>query len=115
MPEGRIILAQCVTYLASCPKSNASYLAIEKAFKDVKDNKLYNVPLHLRNAPTGLMKESGYGKNYKYPHDYDNNFVEENYLPGELRNAQYYYPTQNGQEKSIKERLSQYWGRKKKY
>lgn len=115
MPEGRIILAQCATYLASCPKSNASYTAVEKAFKDVKENHLYGVPLHLRNAPTGLMKEAGYGKNYKYPHEFEKNFVDENYFPEELKDRQYYFPTQNGQEKSIRERLSQYWGKKKKY
>jgi putative ATPase len=115
MPEGRIILAQCVTYLASCPKSNASYMAIKGAYKDVQSNQLYNVPLHLRNAPTGLMKDIGYGKGYKYPHDFNDNFVEENYFPEELKDKQYYFPTKNGQEKSIRERLAQYWGKKKKY
>jgi len=115
MPEGRIILAQCVTYLASCPKSNASYLAIKDAYKDVQNKQLFNVPLHLRNAPTGLMKDIGYSKGYKYPHEFDNNFIDENYFPEELKNSQYYFPSQNGQEKSIRERLSQFWGKKKKY
>ncbi|MHB8579391.1 MAG: replication-associated recombination protein A [Ignavibacteriaceae bacterium] len=115
MPEARIILAQCATYLASSPKSNASYMGMEKAFADVKNQPLYNVPVHLRNAPTKLMKDIGYGKEYKYPHDYENHFVAENYLPEELKNVQYYFPTENGQEKSLKERLKLLWKSKKKY
>ncbi len=115
MPEARIILAQCATYLASTPKSNASYMGMEKAFADVKNQPLYNVPVHLRNAPTKLMKDIGYGKEYKYPHDYENHFVAENYLPEELKNAQYYFPTENGQEKSLKERLTFLWKNRKKY
>ena len=115
MPEGRIILSQCVTYLASCPKSNASYQAVDKAIADVKSKKLFPVPLHLRNAPTKLMKEIGYGDNYKYPHNYDNNFVEENYFPKEMKPTQYYIPTNNGLEKSIKERLSAFWKKLKRY
>ena len=115
MPEARIILAQCATYLASSPKSNASYMGMEKAFADVKNQPLYNVPVHLRNAPTKLMKDIGYGKEYKYPHDYENHFVAENYLPEELKNAQYYFPTENGQEKSLKERLKLLWKNRKRY
>lgn len=115
MPEARIILAQCATYLASSPKSNASYMGMEKAFADVKNQPLYNVPVHLRNAPTKLMKDIGYGKEYKYPHDYENHFVAENYLPEELKNVQYYFPTENGQEKSLKERLAFLWKNRKKY
>ena len=115
MPEARIILAQCATYLASSPKSNASYMGMEKAFADVKNQPLYNVPVHLRNAPTKLMKDIGYGKEYKYPHDYENHFIAENYLPEELKNAQYYFPTENGQEKSLKERLIFLWKNRKKY
>ena len=115
MPEARIILAQCATYLASSPKSNASYMGMEKAFADVKNQPLYNVPVHLRNAPTKLMKDIGYGKEYKYPHDYENHFVAENYLPEELKNVQYYFPTENGQEKSLKERLTFLWKNRKKY
>ncbi|MHB8339009.1 MAG: replication-associated recombination protein A [Ignavibacteriaceae bacterium] len=115
MPEARIILAQCATYLASSPKSNASYMGMEKAFADVKNQPLYNVPVHLRNAPTKLMKDIGYGKEYKYPHDYENHFVAENYLPEELKNAQYYFPTENGQEKSLKERLKFLWKNRKRY
>ncbi len=115
MPEARIILAQCVTYLASCPKSNSSYLAIEKAFDDVRNKDLYPVPLHLRNAPTSLMKKIGYGKNYKYSHDYDNHFIEENFFPSELKGRQYYFPSQIGNEKTIKERLAALWKILKKY
>ncbi len=115
MPEARIILAQCVTYLASAPKSNASYLAIEKALEEVRNNPVAKVPLHLRNAPTNLMKEIGYGKEYKYAHDYQNHFVEENYLPDELSGTQFYFPTEQGQEKKIKEWLKSLWKKKKKY
>lgn len=115
MPEGRIILAQCVTYLASSPKSNSSYMAVESALKDVQTKKLYPVPLHLRNAPTDLMKEIGYGKEYKYPHQFDQNFLEENYFPEEMKGTQYYYPTENGQERNLKERLKSLWMKLKKY
>lgn len=115
MPEARIILAQCVTYLASSPKSNASYLAIEKALEEVKKNPIAQVPLHLRNAPTNLMKELGYGKEYKYAHDFEKHFVEEDYLPDELKGKQFYFPTEQGQEKKIKEWLKFLWKSKKKY
>ncbi len=115
MPEGRIILAQCVTYLASQPKSNASYLGIEKVSEVVKNNPLSTVPKHLRNAPAKLMKEIGYGKEYKYAHDFDNHFIEENYFPVELKNKQFYFPTENGQEKKIKDWLKYLWKTKKKY
>ncbi len=115
MPEARIILAQCATYLASQPKSNAAYLGIEKALSDVKNKELDNVPLHLRNAPTKLMKNLDYGKNYKYPHDFENNFVNVNYLPDNLKGRQYYFPTENGQEKKLKDRLKALWKGKKKY
>ena len=115
MPEARIILAQCVTYLASAPKSNASYIGIEKALEEVRKNPLAKVPLHLRNAPTKLMKELGYGTDYKYAHDFQNHFVEENYLPDELAGKQFYFPTEQGQEKKIKEWLKSLWKKKKKY
>jgi putative ATPase len=115
MPEARIILAQCATYLASAPKSNASYMGIEQAFSDVKNNPLYPVPLHLRNAPTKLMKDIGYGKEYKYAHEFKSHFVEENYFPKELENSQYYFPTENGQEKRIKDWLKSLWKTLKKY
>jgi putative ATPase len=115
LPEARIILAQCATYLASSPKSNASYMALEKAYEDVRNKKLYPVPLHLRNAPTKLMKEIGYGKEYKYPHEYQNNFLELNYFPDQMQGTQYYFPTGNGQEKNLKDRLKALWKRFKKY
>jgi putative ATPase len=115
MPEARIILAQCVTYLASAPKSNASYIGIEKALEEVRKNPLAKVPSHLRNAPTKLMKELGYGSDYKYAHDFENHFVEENYLPDELAGKQFYFPTEQGQEKKIKEWLKSLWKKKKKY
>lgn len=115
MPESRIILSQCATYLASAPKSNSSYLAIDKAISDNRNRPQYPVPLHLRNAPTNFMKQSGYGNGYKYPHDYPNNFVIETYLPEELKQTQYYLPSENGNEKAMKERLKQIWGNRKKY
>lgn len=115
MPEARIILSQCVTYLASAPKSNASYMAIKKAQQAVKDNPLYQVPVHLRNAPTNLMKSIGYGKEYKYPHDHKENFIEQFYLPKDLKDNQFYFPTDNGQEKGMRERLKRLWGKFKKY
>ncbi len=113
MPEARIILAQCTTYLASCPKSNASYMGIENASSVVRENSLYAVPLHLRNAPTKLMKDIGYGKDYKYAHQYKNHFVEENYLPAEIKEKQFYFPTDIGQEKNLRERLKFLWKNKK--
>ena len=115
MPEARIILAQCVTYLASSPKSNSSYKGIKKAEEIVKSYPLYPVPLHLRNAPTKLMKELGYSKNYNYPHEFDNNFIKEDYFPVELEQKQFYFPSENGQEKNLKERLKLFWKGKKKY
>lgn len=115
MPEGRIILSQCATYLASQPKSNASYLAIEKAIEQVKQGKLYLVPIHLRNAPTALMKSLNYGKGYKYPHDYSDNFTQQKYLPEEISGKQFYFPTENGLEKGLKDRLKVLWKNQKKY
>jgi len=115
LPEARIILSQCVTYLASAPKSNASYLAVKKAEADVKNLPNYSVPLHLRNAPTKLMKQLNYGEGYKYPHDFENNFIEGNYFPIEMKGKQYYFPTSNGQEKNILDRLKFLWKKLKKY
>jgi len=115
MPEARIILAQCVTYLASSVKSNASYVAIEKALQDVEQKPFYKVPLHLRNAPTALMKKLGYGKEYKYAHEFKNHFVEENYFPEEMKGTQYYFPKEIGQEKKIFDWLKFLWKDKKKY
>jgi putative ATPase len=116
MPEARIILAQAATYLASQPKSNASYMALNKAMETVeREGDNAEVPLHLRNAPTKMMKEFGFGKEYKYPHDFDGHFVPEDYLPEKLKNEQFYFPTDEGSEKQIKERLSSKWKGKKKY
>jgi putative ATPase len=115
MPEARIVLAQCTTYLASCPKSNASYIGISKAEQEVKTQQVYSVPNHLRNAPTKFMEELGYGEKYKYPHDYDNHFLIEKYFPEELDGKQFYFPTDNGQEKILKERLKFLWKDKKNY
>jgi len=115
MPECRIILSQCAIYLASSPKSNSAYLAIDTALEDLRKLPSYSVPLHLRNAPTKLMQNLNYGKEYKYPHSYPNHFVDENYLPNEIRNKQYYFPTENGSEKTIKDRLKSFWKDKKKY
>jgi len=114
MPEARIILAQAATYLASAPKSNASYLAIENAVRSVKSNPGLPVPMHLRNAPTKLMKDIGYSKGYKYAHNYEEGFVNDNYLPDELSGSVFYFPSERGAEKSIKERLKKIWpGRKR--
>lgn len=109
MPEGRLILAQTATYLASCPKSNASYLAISDAWSDVENLPAYDVPVHLRNAPTKLMKDLGYGQEYKYSHDYDKKFVEQQYLPEELKDKVYYHPNEEGPEEKFKKRLAELW------
>lgn len=108
MPESRIILSQGVTYLASADKSNASYLAIDEALEDIRKGVSSVVPMHLRNAPTKLMKEENYGLGYKYPHDFDNSFVEENYLPQGV-NKQYYTPKGAGREEKIKNKLEKLW------
>lgn len=105
MPEGRIILAQGVTWLASAQKSNASYMGIEAALKDARDYPHLAPPLHIRNAPTGLMKSLGYGKGYRYPHEFAGGFVKQEYFPEELRGKVYYRPTENGGEKKIYDRL----------
>ncbi len=115
MPEARIVLAQCTTYLASAPKSNASYMGISKAEQEVRKHQTYPVPFHLRNAPTKLMKELGFAENYKYPHDHKNNFLIEKYFPTEMDAKQFYFPTENGQEKNLKERLKFLWKGWKKY
>jgi putative ATPase len=109
MPEARIILSQVTTYLAAAQKSNASYLAIGQALKDVKEYPPYSVPLHLRNAPTGLMKSQGYGRGYKYAHDFPSHFVEQQYLPEELQQKQYYHPTTEGREERLRDRLRSLW------
>lgn len=114
-PESRIILSQCAVYLASSPKSNATYMAIGKAQSLVKQTGDLPVPLHLRNAPTKLMKELGYGDEYKYAHDFDNNFTEQEFLPDEIRNTVFYEPGNNSRENSDREFLKRRWGNKYKY
>ncbi len=114
MPEARIILSQTATYLASSVKSNASYMAIEEAFSDVKKFRNESVPLHLRNAPTKLMKELDYGREYKYSHNYDRHFVEQQYLPDSLKEKIYYFPIDDGAEKIIHERLNNLWKHKQR-
>ena len=109
MPEAEIILSQVTTYLASSPKSNASYMALQRAKQAVKKSGTHNVPLHLRNAPTDLMKRRDYGKNYKYPHDFGNHFVKENYFPENLESENFYKPTKLGRESRIRERLKHFW------
>jgi putative ATPase len=109
MPEARIVLSQATTYLASAQKSNAAYMAINAALKDVREFPPYAVPLHLRNAPTGLMKSQGYGKGYRYAHDYPGHFIAQEYLPDELQQRQYYKPTDEGREQRIRERLRLLW------
>lgn len=105
LPEARIPLAQAVTYLATAPKSNASYKAMLAALDDVKKHGPLPVPLHLRNAPTKLMKGLGYGKGYQYAHDYQGAAIDQQHLPDALRGQQYYRPSERGQEKEIKERM----------
>jgi putative ATPase len=114
MPEGRIVLAQVATYLASTYKSNAAYLAIDLAMRDVQNLPNLPVPLHLRNAPTKLMEQLGYAKDYKYAHDFENNFVQQQFLPDNLKNKVYYRPGNNGSEKQLKERLEQLWKERKR-
>jgi putative ATPase len=113
LPEGNIPLAQAVTYLATAPKSNASYKAMLAAAKDVEEKGALPVPLHLRNAPTALMEKLGYGKDYQYAHNYADSIVTQEYLPKELAGRKYYTPSESGYEKEIKERLRS-WEQKKK-
>ncbi len=112
LPEGNLALAQAAVYLATVPKSNALYTAFQRVQREVRETENMPVPLHIRNAPTQLMGDLGYGKDYKYPHDYPDHFVEEEYLPENLKGRTYYHPTEQGFEKEIKRRL-EYWRRKK--
>ena len=108
-PEARIILSQCAVYLATSPKSNAIYMAIKNAQSKVKETGDLSVPLPLRNAPTKLMKDLGYGEAYKYAHDYANNFVDTEFLPDEIAGTSFYTPGTNPREKAIKEFLENRW------
>ncbi len=112
LPEGDLALAQAAVYLATAPKSNALYTAFLGIKKDVRELENRPVPLHIRNAPTTLMKDLGYGKDYKYPHDYPDHFIEEEYLPENIKGKTYYHPTEQGFEREIKKRL-EVWRRKK--
>jgi putative ATPase len=114
-PESRIILSQTAIYLAASPKSNSAYMAIGKAEKTVKQTGALPVPLHLRNAPSTLMKEIGYGDGYRYAHDYDNNFAEQEFLPGKIAGTQFYLPGNNAREKELQKRLQGLWKRKYGY
>ena len=114
-PEARIILSQCVTYLATSPKSNASYMAINKAQQLVKQTGDLPVPLALRNAPTKLMKELGYGDEYKYSHDGAGNFIAQEFLPKEITNQKLYDPGDNAREEGIRKFLKNRWGTKYDY
>lgn len=103
MPEARIILSQAALYVACAPKSNSSEAGIDKAMKDIENKRTGAVPLHLRNDAFKGAREWGYGVDYKYPHNYEGNYVEQQYLPDELKDAQYYFPSDNGHEKKVKE------------
>jgi putative ATPase len=114
-PEGRIILSQTAIYLATSPKSNAAYTAISEAQRLVKKTGNLSVPLHLRNAPTSLMKEIGYGKDYKYAHQFENNFVEQEFLPGEISGKVIFEPGKNPREEEIRKWLRKRWGNRYPY
>jgi putative ATPase len=114
-PESRIILSQCATYLACSPKSNASYQAIKNAQQLVKDTGDLSVPLSIRNAPTKLMKELGYGENYKYAHNHENNFAIHEFLPDVIKNTKLYDPGNNPRENGLREFLKQRWKDKYDY
>ena len=111
LPEGRIILAQAATYLATAPKSNASYVGIDAALAEVRKSGALPVPMHIRNAPTRLMKDLGYHKGYRYAHDYAEGFVAQEHLPDRLKGRRFYDPAGHGYEKTIKERME--WLREK--
>jgi putative ATPase len=111
LPEGRLILSQATTYLACAPKSNASYLALSRASELVRDRGALPVPLHLRNSPTELLRELGYGKGYRYPHDFPGHFVREQYLPDDVRDERFYQPSEEGAERDTKRRQESRWKR----
>lgn len=115
MPEARIILSQAAIYLANSAKSNTAYAAINKALAVVKESGSLSVPLHLRNAPTNLMKDIGYGKGYQYAHDYEDNFADQEYLPEELKGTTFYEPGANSAEQKTKQRLNKKWNGKYGY
>ena len=111
-PEGRIPLAEATVYLATSPKSNSAYEGINSALELVRSTGNLPVPLHLRNAPTKLMKQLGYGKDYKYAHAYQGNFVNQQFLPDEIKDSRIWHPQNNAQEVKLKERMQGLWGDK---
>jgi putative ATPase len=115
IPEGRIILSEAAVYLATSPKSNASYMAIEEALEEVRRTGDLAVPLHIRNAPTKLMKEIGYGKDYKYAHSYEGNFADMEFLPDKIKGKKFYAPGRNKREEEIREWLKVRWKSKYNY
>ena len=114
-PEGRILLSECALYLASSPKSNRAYKAIDLAIEKVKQTGNLQVPIHLRNAPTKLMKDLGYGKGYQYAHDFKNQFVDQEFLPDEISGTKFYEPGENPKEKNIRDFLKIRWKDKYDY
>jgi putative ATPase len=114
-PEARIPLAETAVYLATSPKSNSAYMGIESALELVRETGNLPVPLHLRNAPTKLMKDLNYGKNYKYAHDFENNFINQQFLPDEIKNIQLWRPQKNAAEEKIAEKMKFLWKENKKY
>jgi putative ATPase len=108
-PEARIILSQCVIYLSTSPKSNTAYNAINEALELVRKTGDLPVPLHLRNAPTKLMKEQGYGQQYAYAHLFENNFTEQEFLPADISGTVFYKPGKNKREEELKEFLKERW------
>lgn len=110
-PEGRIILSECAVYLATSPKSNSAYMAINEALEYVEESGNLPVPLHLRNAPTKLMKDLGYGADYHYPHSYPGNFIMQQYMPDKAIDKQFWCPQQNAQESKMAERMNYLWNK----
>lgn len=110
-PEARIVLSETAIYLASSPKSNSAYLAIDSALEEVNKSTNLSVPLQLRNAPTNLMRDIQYGKGYKYPHDFEENFVNQEYMPKELKNHKFWHPQSNTSESRLSEFLKKMWGK----
>ena len=115
MPEARIILSETTIYLAASPKSNSAYAAIDEALGTVQNTGNMPVPLHLRNAPTSLMKDLGYRENYQYAHNYKDHFVTENYLPENMEKKQFYRPGENPREEEMRQRLQRLWKEMKDY
>ena len=111
-PESRIILSQCAIYLANSPKGNGAYMAINNAQDTVKRTGNLNVPLAMRNASSSLMKELGYGEKYKYSHDFDGNFAEQEFLPDEVKGASFFKAGSSSKEKEIEEKQNQLWKNK---